>query len=163
MIHRNHLRYLVIAPTLEHLGLHSMAAENLLMGTAAQESRLGRYLAQVGGGPALGIYQIEPATHRDVWDNFLAYHADLASKVRGIASQHWFDDDPDGELVRNLAYATAIARLCYYRRPEPLPDADDLPGLARYWKQHYNTAKGAGTPMEFIANYQALVLEKEAT
>lgn len=143
----------VIGPTLELIGLYSLAAERLLLGTAAQESHLGTYLHQING-PALGIYQIEPATHRDVWDNFLTYRADLASKVRGLASQHWFDADPDGELVRNLAYSTAIARLCFYRQKEPLPDANDIPGMARYWKQHYNTAHGAGTVMEFIDNYR---------
>ncbi|KAF0118141.1 MAG: hypothetical protein FD149_866 [Rhodospirillaceae bacterium] len=69
----------VIRPTLLHLGLHSPAAEALLLGTAIQESRLGTYLRQTGGGPALGVYQMEPATHEDIWTNFLAYRPDLAA------------------------------------------------------------------------------------
>ena len=41
-------------------------------GTAAVESRMGTYLRQIGG-PALGIWQVEPATHLDCWDNWLDY------------------------------------------------------------------------------------------
>jgi hypothetical protein len=49
------LRQYVIRPTLQRLGLWSLAAENLLLGTAAQESKLGYYLHQLEG-PALGLY-----------------------------------------------------------------------------------------------------------
>jgi hypothetical protein len=54
------------------------------------------------------------------------------------------------QLAWNLGYATAIARLVYYRRPEPLPHADDLAGLARYWKVHFNSHLGAGAPEDFL-------------
>jgi hypothetical protein len=49
-----------------------------------------------------------------------------------------------------MAYATAIARLVYRRRPEPLPEASDTPGLAAYWKAHYNTPRGKGRPETFV-------------
>ena len=55
-----------------------------------------------------------------------------------------------GQLVWNLFYATAIARLIYLRRPQPLPPVGDLPGLAEYWKAHFNTAAGGGTAEDFI-------------
>lgn len=54
-------------------------------------------------------------------------------------------------LITDLAYATAMARLVYYRRPEPLPEAHDLDGLARYWKAHFNTDLGAGTVEGFLS------------
>ena len=54
------------------------------------------------------------------------------------------------QLVWNLGYATAMARLVYRRRPEPLPAAEDIPGLAAYWKAHFNTAAGRGTAAKFI-------------
>ena len=41
-----------------------------------------------------------------------------------------------------MGYATAVARLIYWRVPRPLPAASDLDGLAAYWKTHYNTAAG---------------------
>ena len=41
------------------------SAIDLLLGTAAQESAFGTYLRQVNG-PALGAFQMEPATFKSV-------------------------------------------------------------------------------------------------
>ena len=46
----------------------SQDAVTLLTGTAAKESIVGKYVKQING-PALGIYQIEPNTHQDLWHN----------------------------------------------------------------------------------------------
>lgn len=152
------LRTLVVRPTLTHMGMHSLEAENLLLGTAAQESRLGHYLHQVGGGPALGIYQMEPETHWDIWRNFLSWRPQISAKVRSLAGHRWVGEFVgDAELVGNLFYATALARIHYWRRPEPLPRAGDLAGLAHYWKAFYNTAAGRGTEAEFVENYRRYV------
>ena len=145
MLDPEQFRRLVIRPAVRRLGLWSPAAERLLLGTALTESGL-TWLAQKGGGPALGIFQIEPATHADVWANYLAYREDLASRVAWLASSGSRQD----QLVWNLAYATAIARLIYYRRPEPLPAADDLQSLARYYKTHFNTLKGKAKVEDFL-------------
>lgn len=145
------LRDLIISPTLDYLELNSPAARNLLLGTCAQESTMGTYLKQVGG-PALGIYQIEPNTHHDVWSNFLLYKQDLANKILKIGQSE------DNCLITNFAYSTAICRIIYLRAPESLPDADDIEGLAKYWKKYYNTNKGNGTVEEFIVNYRRYVL-----
>jgi len=142
----------VVEPVLRFLGMHSLSAERLVVGTAAVESGLS-HLVQLGGGPALGVYQIEPETHRDIWDTYLAYRPELASKVRSLASQHWFDDDPDRELICNLSYSTAICRLKYYRIKAPLPDANDIQGLANYWKQYYNTKRGKGRVDDFYMKF----------
>jgi len=56
------LRMYVVRPVLRVMSAWSQPAEDLVMGTAAQESRL-TYLRQLGGGPALGLWQMEPATH----------------------------------------------------------------------------------------------------
>ena len=58
------LKY-VITPTLADLDMYSPAAAMLLLGTAVTESNL-EYLRQLPDGPALSVYQIEPATARDV-------------------------------------------------------------------------------------------------
>lgn len=47
----------------------SSSAVNLLLGTAAQESAFGTYLRQIGGGPARGVFQMAPATAKDIWEN----------------------------------------------------------------------------------------------
>jgi hypothetical protein len=153
-MHAPHLRELVIRPALRHLGLWSEAAENLLMGTAAQESLLGRYLMQMGGGPALGIFQMEVATHDDCWENYLAYREDLAAQVIETCVHK---RNRQGQLVWNLQYAAAMCRVQYHRFKEPLPEPGDVLGLASYWKRYWNTAQGKGTVEEFVRNYSAMV------
>ncbi len=146
MLDPQHFLAYVVRPSLDSIGLWSEAAERLLLGTAITESEL-TWLRQHGDGPARGVYQIEPATHDDIWANYLAYRDELANRVARLAARA----SPRAEqLTWNLGYATAIARLVYYRRPALLPPADDLAGLARYWKAHFNTALGAGTPEDFL-------------
>lgn len=163
MIDPADLRRHVIRPTLEKLGLYSPAAANLLLGTALTESTIGSatHLVQKGGGPARGIYQVEPATHNDIYDNFLAYRPELRHGVKSLLPLGW---DMHEQLVTNLAYATAIARIKYLRAKPALPASDDLEALGGYWKQHYNTAVGAGTVehwMSQVEPHRAAFLEGE--
>lgn len=150
MIKHQHLREYIIRPVLKSLGLYSLQAEELLVLTAAQESRLGYYLHQEGGGPALGIYQMEPATHDDIWTHYLAFNRSLGDSIRVYGSDAQ-------SMVGNLYYATAMARAHYRRVKEGLPAADDIQGLARYWKEYFNTPSGKGTEAECIRNYRELV------
>jgi len=139
---------LVINPALDVLELNSQAARELLLGTAIQESGL-RYLKQLGGGPALGLFQMEPATHKDIWDNYLRYRGELTARISVLCRL------PIEEmLVTNLLYAAAMCRVHYLRAPDPLPEAGDLEGQAAYWKKWYNTAQGAGTVAHYISNWR---------
>jgi hypothetical protein len=63
----------------------------------------------------LGLFHITTAQHRDIWDRYLAFKPEIASRVRGLASQRAFLSDPDSELQTNLSYCTAIAWLLYQR------------------------------------------------
>lgn len=153
MFDKNQFRKLV-SDVLTAMNLHSPSAVSLLLGTCAQESRFGTYLQQRGTGPALGVFQMEPATERDIWENFLKYHQELVlviSHVTGVSG-------PGPYLRWNLAYQIAMARVHYLRKPGSLPEANDVPSLAAYWKQHYNTPRGAGTVAEFVENYRRFVL-----
>ena len=147
----------LVQRTLRDLNMHSEAAVNLLLGTAAQESAFGTYLQQIGGGPALGVFQMEPDTEIDIWNNYLRYRLKYACAI-----QLYFNVELPSpiDLEANLAYQIVMARIHYLRVPEALPRADDVEGLARYWKQHYNTHLGAGTEKEFIRNYLRYVKEK---
>ncbi len=149
MIKAEHLRDYVVRPTLNRLGMWSHSAENLLIGTIYQESRGGHYLHQLGNGPALGMYQIEPSTHNDTWVNYIYYRESLEHKLIELMT----DEDKDSQLITNLSYATAIARVIYYRKPGGLPDANDIKALGEYWKKHYNTYQGKGTVEEFVSNF----------
>ena len=98
----------VIRPTLVYLGRHSPTAEALLLGAAASQSALGSALDDCHGH---GLYRISALRHEQLWDQHLARDPDLASLVRGLASQHAFLAAPHLELTVNLRYATAIAWL----------------------------------------------------
>jgi len=147
------LRSLVIVPVLGQLGLDSPAARNLVLGTAAQESG-GAFLAQYPAGPALGFWQIEPATHQDLLDRFLPARPDLATSLALLRAG---EPAAEQQLATNLAYAAAICRLLYYRIPDPLPAAADLAALGAYWKRWYNTDAGSGTAAEWTASFNRLI------
>ena len=144
-----------IEEVLDYLNLNSLSAVNLLLGTAAQESRLGEYIEQVKG-PALGIFQMEAATELDIWNNYLKYQPELLEKMNKISKRNCLLKD----LKYNLAYQIAMCRIHYLRVKEKLPAHDDIKGLARYWKKYYNTRLGKGTENEFIENYFWLVTDK---
>jgi len=150
MIDPIHLLIYVIRPTLKSLDLWSIEAEQLVLGTACQESECGRWLKQLGGGPAVGIYQMEPATHDDIWKNFLEYKEVLVDKLAAF----YFDGNSN-ELVGNLYYATAMCRIHYLRVPEAIPVG--LRKQAEYWKRFYNTELGAGTIDEYIQSWERFV------
>lgn len=146
MLDLDQTRSELVRPTLHALTLWSPAAERLVLGTMLVESTL-TYLKQIGTGPARGLPQTEPASRRDLYTNFLAYKPALRSLLEALAVP---GADRDEQLSWNGRYAVGVCRLLYYRRPEALPAADDLSGLAAYWKAHYNTALGAGNPSKFI-------------
>jgi hypothetical protein len=156
MINARQLTDEVIIPCLRYLGYHSEDAVDLILGTAAHESHLGHYLRQVKG-PALGLYQVEPATHSSIWDNYLRYRPELAEKVRQLASVRSINNGiPDhSELIYNLFYSTAICRLVYLPARPPIPST--VQGRAEYWKAYYNSSQGRGTVEKYLDDYRRLV------
>jgi len=160
------LRELVIRPTLLLLDDWSTAAENLLLGTAAQESQLG-FRMQNKHTKGLGLYGISETTHIQVWDEFLVTDPELASRVRGLASQQQFLKFPHAELVTNLGYATGIAWMVYKRNKIQLPNENNIAGMANCWQTHYcnrNQHKLTCLPGietdKFISLYRKLVLRE---
>ncbi len=156
MIDSTQLREYIVRPTLQYLDdliPYSMAAENLLLGTCAQESEMGLYIHQTNGGPAQGIFQMEPETETDIWANFLYFRLELSDRINDLLPAKI----PGPHLIGNLYYAAAMCRTHYYRQPESLPSEDDVAGLAYMWKRGYNTSKGKGTIEKFIDNYERYV------
>lgn len=149
-----HFRLHVVRATLIYIRMWSGSAEELLLGTAITESGL-RYLRQFDAGPARGLYQIEPATHDDIADRFLAMRSDIRKRVNTLLAPEPSRID---QLVTNLAYATAIARIKYWMDPAPLPEPDDIDGLAAYWKRVYNSPHGKGKAEDFAADYRRYIL-----
>ncbi|MFO0997895.1 MAG: hypothetical protein U1F33_14540 [Alphaproteobacteria bacterium] len=151
MIDAKQLYAFVITPVLGQLGLNSLAARRLVLGTAMTESALIWLDQRDAGapvlGPALGLWQMERLTHDDIWTNYLAYRKPLRAKVEGYVMPgvgRW------EQLVGNLLYGCAMCRVHYQRRLGAMPDPDDLAALARAWKEHYNTVLGSGTVTDFM-------------
>lgn len=146
----------LIKTTLFPLGLYSPEAEELLCATCANESHLGQYRRQTNG-PALGIFQMEPATHDDIWQNYLKYHADLGAKISNlVASGTPFIPHAEA-LVTNDEYAIAMARVQYLRAKGSLPGIHNLQDIWDYYKAHYNTPAGKADIQTFYACYKKYV------
>lgn len=157
MIHSEQLRELIIRPTLTNINLNSKNAEELLVFTAACESLGGYYLKQVNG-PALGLYQMEPATHYDIWNNFLRYNQKILDVIImniGVSRMPLAE-----RMIYDLQYATIMARIHYRRVKEPLPDANNVEAMWEYYKQYYNTHLGKATKDASIKKYEKYLKNK---
>jgi hypothetical protein len=150
---RYQLRNLVNRVLLD-IELSSPHASNLIIGTIAQESGLGEYIKQLGGGPARGITQMERLTFNSHVNWMFTYKPTLPVKIQDSTGIDFFKFE---YLEWNLALSIAMTRVHYFRVPKPLPDS--ISGYANYWKRYYNTYKRKGTVIEFIRNYHKYVIE----
>lgn len=139
-------RDLIVRPALQQINYYSLEAEQLVMATAMAESKI-HYVHQVGGGPARSFFQIEPATHDDIWARFISRKMLLLNDLKPLIIR---DMDLLDQLHGNLFYSAAMCRIFYLRIREPLPKAYDWHGMARYWKKYYNTRLGKGTEQGFL-------------
>ena len=150
----------IIRPALKSMlpnELMSQDAVSLLTGTAAKESIVGKYIHQING-PALGIYQIEPNTHKDIWNSYIHFRRSLYQILYKLYPR--LEDGIDDDLlIYDHRYSTIIARLIYYRVPEALPKDGDVIAQAKYWKKYYNTHLGSGTESGYIINAKRIGLD----
>jgi len=156
-INPKQIRNIVIKPLLEDLEQFSQVrysdfSENLLIATAAQETHCGEFLSQENG-PARGIYQMEPATAVELVHNFIMPKyprwQQIFEKNSVFVLQTITAAD---QLCWNLRFATLMARLFYFRVPDPLPIETTMETLWAYYKPHWNTSLGKATFEEFEAN-----------
>lgn len=147
-------REVILRPALKDINLYSLEAEELLVGTMAHESKGGTYVVQKNG-PAKGIFQMEPATHDDIWDNFINNNSELKGKIEVFLNA--FHVHTSEMLTYNLKYACIMCRIDYFRIKQKLPMKDDLESQAKYWKLYYNTLGGKGTVDEYMADYKVFV------
>lgn len=139
----------VIEPVLRSMGMYSEEAVRLLLMIMAHESRKGYYIKQTVG-PAVGVYQMEPATHADIV-RFLKRKPDLYEAVNSWNCPNSFDE-PES-MMGNMYYATAMARAFFLRFPEALPKGSDAE-LAAYAKKRWNTSAGKATADDYLRAYQ---------
>ncbi len=145
------LQALIIKPALVDLLMYSEEAIELLLFTCAVESDGGHYLAQINGA-ALGIYQMEPKTYNDIWQNYINNNNNLKLKLL-----HNFEAPrmpSENRMIYDLRFATAMARIHYMRVKEPLPKLHDLDALWNYYKTYYNSLDGKAEYHEAVNAYQ---------
>lgn len=138
----------IIKPTLEYMGgnYDSKNARMLLLATAAIESKCGYYIKQVNG-PALGIWQMEPNTHKDIWLNCDVLATEFQDVIEFMVLKK--RTTPLDDLILSPMYACAMARLKYSMDPESLPDYKNIRQVYDYYKRIYNTPSGASTYEKF--------------
>ena len=132
--------------TLEKMEMYSDDAVSMVMRTGFAETGF-RHLKQMGDGPAIGFFQSEPNTIKDIWVNYALYRPNVRDCLLTLGY-----DEPDIEyrVMSNIALQVAFCRLQYRRDRYAIPSTDDIEGQAKYWKRVYNTKLGKGTIEHFI-------------
>ena len=136
----------IVDHVLRALDMHSQDAFDLVMRTGMQESKF-KYLEQLGEGPALGFFQVEPATAEDTWVNYLVFKTSIREKLSLVAPLGPWDEIT---IMSNIALQVALCRFKYRRDRYRIPS--DIIGQASYYKRIYNTPAGKATEAEFIAH-----------
>ncbi|MDX1589221.1 MAG: hypothetical protein R3296_09795 [Oleiphilaceae bacterium] len=119
----------VIAPVLDTLSLTEAMLSPLLLGAALG----GGFCPWLEQGEGLGLYRLKEDWHHRLWDDFIAFRPELASRVRGLASQQGFLRAPHQELVGNIPYATAIAVCGLLRHRRYWPEKAVAGAMTRCW------------------------------
>ncbi len=150
MIRIDQLRELIIKPALHDLIMLSDDAVELLVFTCAVESDGATFIKQLSG-PALGIYQMEPETYNDIWQNYLKSRSHLLMIM--LSNFECVSMPSEDRLIYDLRFATAMTRLHYYRVKEKIPSRNDINAIWEFYKIHYNTSMGSATKDEAIKKY----------
>tara|TARA_R100001594_G_scaffold749_2_gene2994 strand:+ start:549 stop:1178 length:630 start_codon:yes stop_codon:yes gene_type:complete len=119
---------------------------------AATESNLG---GDKLGDYSFGATQIDPIKYKDIVER--ATGPEGLKRV-GIANKYLSEklDRPDFDILNlnlqeeahNPYISAALTRMGLLNIPEAIPG--DLEGQAKYWKEHWNTEAGKGTPEHFM-------------
>ncbi|XP_065832505.1 uncharacterized protein [Oscarella lobularis] len=100
----------------------------------------------------VGIWQMDKTTFEDLRNNYLKRKKELVQKIIstfGIDLTSVSREDLYESLI-----AALYARVLLVRFPEAIPSDDK--GQAKYWKDHYNTKSGKGTPEKFLNDMRNL-------
>jgi hypothetical protein len=133
----------ICAEALLDWGLHSDHCVELLAMIAAHESLGGKHRRQIGGGPALGLFQIEPVTHNSVWDN--------SDTIKSRAARFGIKEDVS-RLETDDGYSIFVARHYLAMDRNPLPKTPEA--MAAYCKSYWNRI-GKATAEKYLNDYRA--------
>jgi hypothetical protein len=136
----------IISWTLHELDMHSEDAVELIYRTGMSETKY-RHLIQMGGGPAVGFFQCEPATMRDIIENYAMYRPAIMAKLHALG---YDEKDAEMRMMGSIPLQVAFCRLKYRRDKHAIPSADDIEAQGKYWKRVYNSELGKGTLEHFL-------------
>ena len=148
----------LISNTLKRLGskyAHKNAVK-LLFWTGYVESRY-EYIQQLNNGPAKSFWQFESKSAVSCVKNYLKFRRTVRERCAYVTMTDpklWESEDEalwSWVLEHNMAVAIIMARLKYWRSPQPLPTNIDEAGS--FWKTTYNSSKGKGT----VAKFKSLI------
>lgn len=112
--------------------------------TAVVESGGGRWDKQIGGGPAVSYWQIEPVTAEDIYYRYLK---DRPRYKRCLEEYSGVTNVPRGTirdvLLQNDRFAAGLARLVYAMDRGSIPEGS-WEAHALYWKSAYQKGGSKG-------------------
>mgnify|MGYP003631793168 CR=1 FL=1 len=149
---KQQLTDLVIIPTIKEIP-HGYSEEAVLAAQMiiAHESSGGEYIKQLGG-PALGVTQMEPDTHDDVWK-----HGDSIwdnAVTLGIINENKYSSraHPNAKrLIYDMRYCIFMLRQKLFMAPSALPS--DPSEMAAYLKLNWNGG-GKATATKYHWDWQ---------
>ena len=121
--------------------------------TAAQETQLGRLGRRQEDGPAIDLYQLEPATAANLWPYAQGRFGSALTTI-GIVMPASLDAALQLAIADDQ-FATWLMRAYYWRVPASLPNLVTFGNLWNWYKTFWNTAAGAATAVEFSDNLAA--------
>ena len=136
----------VICDVLGH-GANGRAVQ-LMLETAAQETRLGFYRDPTPYRAGTGLCQIDEIAFHDIVARTNPRSRNLIREAFGIELGRLKYQ----ELEFNPFLSLLFCRLHYLLVPAAIPVT--LEDRAHYWKKYYNTVAGKGTPEEYVENAQ---------
>lgn len=121
-------------------------AVSLLVETCAAETLLGKARDNTLYGAGAGVSQVDYGTFAWLQEKYTP--RDLAARIFDV-----FNIDLGLVAYKELDFSPLLSlifcRLRYMTVTAPIPTSLSL--RAEYWKEHYNTSAGKGTPEEYIS------------
>ena len=139
----------IVEHSLYRLDCYSDDALALVVRTGMAESGYRALRGYGESNPAIGFWQIEPATLFDMMRNYIVYRPQYRKTLEKLGME-FKGDDIEISVMANMAVQAGLCRLHYRRDKDPLPSWDDLEAQGKYWKRVYNTYKGRGTVKHFM-------------
>lgn len=125
-------------------GSHGFAVQ-MLVETCAAETLLGEARDNTLYGAGAGVAQVDEGTFDWLKDKYENH--ELAVKLKGELNVN-LSKVKYNELDFSPLLSLIFARLRYWTTPATIPQTK--PERAQYWKDHYNTSAGKGTPSEYM-------------